>query len=63
MNRYMRGMSNGGAIAARGTEPLMDEAIAARVPSVFAVEAHESRSERYAYIPTGTVLELSLIHI
>lgn len=57
MNRYMRGMSNGGLVMARGAEPLTDAAIAAAVPSVFAAEAHESRSERYAYIPTGTVLE------
>ncbi|SDF83134.1 DUF932 domain-containing protein [Thalassobaculum litoreum] len=56
MNRYMRGMSNGGMIAARGAEPLTLEAIASRVPSIFAAEAHESRSDRYAYIPTAEVL-------
>jgi len=57
MTRYMRGMTNGGMISSRYGEPLTMEAIAAAVPSVFATEAHESRSERFAYIPTSTVLE------
>lgn len=57
MHQYMRGMSNGGAVMARGGDPLSNDAIARAVPSVFAAEAHESRSERYAYIPTATVLE------
>ncbi|MEM1346875.1 MAG: DUF932 domain-containing protein [Pseudomonadota bacterium] len=53
----MRGMSDGGRIAARGTQPLALEEIAAAVPAVFATEAHESRSARFAYIPTAQVLE------
>ena len=54
MNRFMRGMGNGGGIASR--EPLSDEAIKHCVPSVFAECPHESRSERFAYIPTSAVL-------
>lgn len=56
MQRYMRSMSNGGIIQARGGEPLELEQIRAAVPSIFAAEAHESRSQRYAYIPTADVL-------
>ena len=54
MQRFMRGMGNGGAIA--GREPLSDEAIKRCVPSVFAECPHESRSDRFAYIPTSAVL-------
>jgi hypothetical protein len=49
-------MSNGGAIMARGGNALELEQIKAAVPSIFAAEAHESRSARYAYIPTADVL-------
>lgn len=52
-SRYMRGMSNGGFASA---EALTDEALRAHVPSIFASEAHESRSERFAPIPTIDVL-------
>ena len=55
--RYMRGMSNGGAVMAKGLDPLSNEAMQARVPSIFAAEAHESRSGRYAYIPTVQILD------
>lgn len=41
----------------RGQSPLSDEQIARVAPSVFAAEAHESRSARYAYIPTIDVLK------
>lgn len=37
-------------------EPLSDDAIRARVPSIYADEPHDSRSGRYAYIPTSAVL-------
>ena len=37
--------------------PLTDEEIQRFAPSVFAAEAHQSRSERYKYIPTARVLE------
>lgn len=56
-DRYMRGMSNGGALRARNGEALENEALAAVVPSIFATEAHESRSDRFAPIPTINVLE------
>jgi hypothetical protein len=40
-----------------GTEPLSDDAIRALAPSAFAIAAHESRSARYAYIPTAAVVD------
>lgn len=36
--------------------PLTDDRIRALAPSVFATEAHESRSARYSYIPTHDIL-------
>ena len=40
----------------RATEPLSDDQIRRVAPSIFADGAHESRSQRYAYIPTIEVL-------
>jgi hypothetical protein len=40
----------------RSDFPLSDECILKVAPSIFAVEKHDSRSERYTYIPTGDVL-------
>lgn len=40
----------------RSEHPLSDEQIARVAPSIFATGAHESRSERYTYIPTIDVL-------
>lgn len=57
MQRYMKGMSNGGMIRARGTDPLTNEELMAAVPSIFAMEAHESRSERFTPVPTVKVLD------
>ena len=37
--------------------PLTDGEIRAAAPSIFADAKHESRSKRYAYIPTATVLD------
>lgn len=37
-------------------QPLTDDQIRTVAPSIYAVEAHESRSERYGYIPTIDVL-------
>nr|WP_226554751.1 DUF932 domain-containing protein [Celeribacter naphthalenivorans] len=54
MNRYMRGMSNGGFASG---EALSNEELRAHVPSIFASEAHESRSERFAPISTIEVLD------
>jgi hypothetical protein len=34
------------------SEPLTDDQLRARAPSIFATEPHESRSKRYVYIPT-----------
>lgn len=40
-----------------GREALDNEALHRHVPSVFAREAHDSRSERYVYVPTIEVVE------
>jgi hypothetical protein len=40
----------------RSESPLSDDQILRAAPSVFAEAAHESRSSRYAYIPTSEVL-------
>lgn len=41
----------------RSASPLSVDQIARYAPSVLATEAHESRSDRYAYIPTMTVID------
>ncbi|MGP5868179.1 DUF932 domain-containing protein [Pseudomonas aeruginosa] len=41
----------------RSASPLSDEQIRVVAPSIFADAPHESRSERYSYIPTATVLQ------
>lgn len=41
----------------RSDYPLSDDQIRAVAPSIFADAPHESRSERYSYIPTATVLQ------
>lgn len=48
--------TNGQLIAAQGSSLSTDE-LMARVPSIFAEEAHESRSGRYVYIPTIEIVE------
>ena len=40
----------------RSSHPLSDEQIRTVAPSIFADTPHESRSERYSYIPTAVVL-------
>ena len=40
----------------RSDRPLSNDQIRAVVPSIFAQTPHESRSERYSYIPTASVL-------
>ena len=40
----------------RSDQPLSDEQIRTVAPSIFADTPHESRSERYSYIPTAAVL-------
>lgn len=46
----------GNAVQYRASSPLSDDQIRAVAPSVFAAEAHASRSERYTYVPTIDVL-------
>jgi len=41
----------------RSEHPLSDDQIRTVAPSIFAEAAHQSRSERYSYIPTATVLQ------
>lgn len=43
--------------AFRSRNPLSNEQIARVAPSVFATEAHESRSDAYQFIPTANVLD------
>jgi hypothetical protein len=38
-------------------QPLAESQLRALVPAAFATEAHNSRSQRYAYIPTATIIE------
>ena len=40
----------------RSNQPLSDDQIRSVAPSIFADAPHESRSERYSYIPTAAVL-------
>ena len=40
-----------------GSKPMTDEQIMRAAPSAFAAEKHQSRSERYAYIPTSEVID------
>ena len=42
--------------ALRSDYPLSDDQIRRVAPSIFADAPHQSRSERYAYIPTAAVL-------
>ena len=42
--------------ALRSDYPLSDDQIRSVAPSIFADAPHESRSERYSYIPTAAVL-------
>jgi hypothetical protein len=41
----------------RSESPLSDAQIRTVAPSIFAEAPHESRSERYSYIPTATLLQ------
>src|SRR3546814_3825443 len=41
----------------RSEHPLSHDQIRAVAPSIYAEAPHESRSERYSYIPTATVLQ------
>ena len=52
-NRFMGAMSNGGLVAG---EALTDDQLRRRVPSIFATQAHESRSDRFVVVPTIDIL-------
>ena len=47
----------GSAPAAAGHGPLADDHLRRLAPSAFATGKHESRSERYTYIPTSAVID------
>lgn len=44
-------------VSAKRYRPLSNDEIFQRAPAIFAEQAHESRSSRYAYIPTVKVLD------
>ena len=49
---------NGGAIIrSMSAAPLNTDALRERIPSIFAEDKHTSRSARYEYIPTASILE------
>ena len=54
-SRYTRAITVGSRIATG--QPLSNDELRAAVPSIFATEAHESRSARFAPVPTVTVLD------
>lgn len=53
---YTRFGRNGAILRARVGQQIEDAQIIARCPSVFAEDKHESRSERYTYLPTRELL-------
>lgn len=53
---YRNAFSFNNSTGMRASRPLTDDELRKVAPSVFASEAHDSRSERYAYIPTIEVL-------
>lgn len=55
-SRFTRGMRVGSQVIGRD-EALTDDQLRAAVPSIFATEAHESRSARFTPIPTIKVLD------
>lgn len=54
---FHRYSSSSNQAAFRANRPLSNEEIAHYAPSVLATEAHESRGERYGFIPTINVLD------
>lgn len=53
---YGRFGSGGAIVRARNGEALSDDAIMSRCPSVFAASKHDSRTDRYTYLPTVDLL-------
>ena len=54
--KYSRFGANRHAIRSNTASPLTDEQLRLAIPSLFAAEKHESRSERFTYVPTIDVL-------
>ncbi|CAB3804587.1 hypothetical protein LMG27177_05691 [Paraburkholderia fynbosensis] len=54
---YLASHFSRNAVGTRSDRPLTNDEIATVAPSIFALSAHESRSERYTYIPTSDVLD------
>ncbi|MCI0152179.1 DUF945 domain-containing protein, partial [Paraburkholderia sediminicola] len=54
---YLTSRFGRNAVGTRSDRPLTNDDIAEVAPSIFALSAHESRSERYTYIPTSDVLD------
>lgn len=57
LHRYGRSFKVGSAITARGNDPLSNDDLLRAAPSIFATEAHESRSARFSPVATVQVLE------
>lgn len=57
INRGFAARHGSSLIGRYGTRVLDNDALRSLAPSVFAVEKHESRSERYSYIPTIEVVD------
>ena len=57
MQRYMTGIRSGSCIQSRNGDPLTNDQLMRAVPALFAHEAHESRSARFAPVPTITILD------
>jgi hypothetical protein len=55
--RYGRAFKVGSAITSRDGDPLTNDQLMRAAPSIFATEAHESRSARFAPVATVQVLE------
>jgi hypothetical protein len=55
--RAFAGLRTGTPIQARGNDPLTDDQLRRFAPSIFATDAHESRSARFAPVPTAMVLD------
>ena len=57
MQRYMSSMKDANSVQAEPGQVLTNDVLRAAVPSLFATEAHDSRSARFSPIPTITILD------
>ena len=57
MQQALASRFGAGAPSLYSNTPLSDDQIRSVAPSIFAEAPHDSRSERYSYIPTSAVLE------